>query len=330
MKRNLLVIVCLISSVAFGQYRPHGKPSPKKDADGEKETPVNYSDLMDNPDKCDKLMIGLNLLGLDIHEGFDMGWGLSAKYNMSEKLMFDFDIFRPYAGVVDSQYGEINPNNEKLLNACKVFLSGDVGGTYFFKSFEDKKDIKVQLKSESGGYNVVIVHLLQVPAIQQKRLGVRGGLSYFQTTYNFPVHKALPSGREDTLQIATFGATSLYTGFAFSKIYNKVIKIEGYGQRTIKTFKTHAIDLGYSLANSFHAYYNGDTNYAVISPAPSVPISKLFVRYSYDGINIRSNKNIGSHFGFYIGMRPKLGDAAEAFFMGVRFGLVFTSGTNKS
>src|ERR1051326_1490693 len=115
MKKCILFFMTFCATAVFAQYRPHGKPAPKND-DSDKEKPVNYSDIMDDPSKPDKLMMSLNLLGFDIGPAAAMGWGIHARYNLSEKLTFDFDIFAPYAKkATDGKYGDLYNQSEAKI-----------------------------------------------------------------------------------------------------------------------------------------------------------------------------------------------------------------------
>ncbi|MFK8039288.1 MAG: hypothetical protein AB8B74_13425 [Crocinitomicaceae bacterium] len=188
---------------------------------------INYTVVKNQPVEP-RISVNLDLFNLDMNSDIDnlridnisLNVGLFGFVKIAGPLEVDFNVHKSIFTAGKLGYKNYPGNTE---------LNGGIN--FWLTNREKTKNTKVVLasdKSTRNGKEITTTTYITVPALHQKRIGIRGGLYSKTGPFNFKDYAGdLNNEGIDQTKIASYG---IYGGFNLRRIINIVIKDDIYGR----------------------------------------------------------------------------------------------------
>lgn len=219
---------------------------------------ISYNYVRNDPYNIKNLTFSIDPFFIDVngHNGYAFGWGARAEAMFGKRLLLNYDI---RTGFGTNDYRKSNKNTRN-------YFSQEAGIGLILVNKAKSKNLRIVL-SESTSGNVKTTTTIGggVPAKTRLIVALRAGFNSYNNTLNYKnVSDSLltfngQSYRDlkkiqdkDTAtnpfvnsvpQIGGISIVSFYAGFQFRKIWDLVINVDGYGQRSNVRYSDFFIDV---------------------------------------------------------------------------------------
>jgi len=254
---------------------------------------ISYDYVRNNPFDIKNLTFSIDPFFVDVngHNGYAFGWGARAEAMFGKRLLLNYDL---RTGFGTNDYRKSNKNTRNYFN-----MEGGIG--LILSNKMKNKNLRIVL-SESTSGNVKTTTTIGggVPAKTRFIIALRGGFTQYTNTLDYkklndslltfngvPYKTAKASGMftdsSDVKKISSvdqyggIAMMTLYGGFQFRKIWDLVVNVSGYGNRSNTRFSDFYIDVLFAPIVGIKDFKNTD--------------GRSF-NVKYDGV---------SHFGYRLG-----------------------------
>jgi len=220
---------------------------------------ITYNYVRNDPYNIKNLSFSVDPFFIDVngHNGYSFGWGARAEAMMGKRLLLNYDI---RTGFGTNLYRKSNKNTRN-------YFAQEAGLGLIFVNKMKIKNLRIVL-SESTSGNVKTTTTIGggVPAKCRLIVALRAGfMTYNNTldyknvsdsllTFNGQTYKDLKNIRaNDSItsdpfkgsvpQIGGISMVSIYGGLQFRKIWDLVVDVSGYGQRSNVRYSDFFIDV---------------------------------------------------------------------------------------
>lgn len=234
-KLSLTIIATIISYESFCQTIVG-----KNEKDGSE---YKFEVIESNPSEINNLFVGPEFLGVEIGQGFFMGYGLDANYLYKDKFHFKVNTFRPFFKGTDSEKGDYYRGEEENGVRLRLYNKSEVGITCYFKSKANEKKAKIILKEQSVGFNTREVFVLNTSIPNQTRFGARFGYYYYQQSARESLKLiADTSAKGIPVYVSSFTNHSLYLGLSSSSFQHFVVDSKEFDESAKSRYRTFYFD----------------------------------------------------------------------------------------
>lgn len=285
---------------------------------------ISYDYVRNNPFDIKNLTFSIDPFFVDVngHNGYSFGWGARAEAMFGKRLLLNYDV---RTGFGTNHYRKSNDNTRNYFA-----MEGGIGLILLNKL--KNKNLRIVL-SESTSGNVKTTTTISggVPAKTRLIIALRGGFSQYTNTLDYknlndsiltfngtPYKTAQSNGMftdssdfQSIKPIDQYGGIAmmtLYGGFQFRKIWDLVVDVSGYGQRSNVRYSDFYIDVMFAPVIGIKNFENSDgRKYDVKYDAKS--------HFGYRlGWYFRKPKDQGFSFKFELGSRPGFKAAEGKYF----------------
>lgn len=264
-----------------------------------------------DPKNMDRLYVGGILLGMEVGDGFWMGFGVDAHYRLNEQLILNGSWFRPYGKGTDSEMGEYYDDRGDGLD-LRLYNHTELGGTWSFAERVKPRKVKMVLKETGGGGSAMgatrMVYMLRTEVPDHRRFGGRFGYSYYQQSAGGSLKLAVDTiTASRPVQLTSFTMHSVYLGLSTTSFQHYQVSGDDFGSPVRSRWRSFYADLiiGLGGTSAFHAYdplAEGNADYAWNAPDA---IKRLGWRVGWERVNRSvSGKHFGMMMGVEAGSRP--------------------------
>lgn len=297
---------------------------------------ISYNYVRNDPYNIKNLTFSIDPFFIDVngHNGYAFGWGARAEHMMGKRLLLNFDM---RTGFGTNLYRKSNKNTRNYFA-----MEGGLG--LILSNKMKMRNLRIVL-SESTSGNVKTTTTISggVPAKCRLIVALRGGFMQYTNTLDYKnlddslltvggkpyaqaksdrvfVDSVSGPARVEVPQVGGIAMVAFYGGFQFRKIWDLVIDVSGYGQRSNMRYSDFYIDVMFAPLVGIKDFKNTDgTKYNVKYNG----ISHIGYRM---GWFIRKPKDQGFSFKFEVGSRPGFKAAKDKYINGKNLYAMLTFG----
>jgi hypothetical protein len=256
-----------------------------------------------------RLYVGAMILGMDVADGFFMGFGLDGHYRASDDLILNAGWFRPYAKGTDSEMGEYYDDRGDGLE-LRLYNRVEFGGTYYFSNRTRMKNVKMVLKESTNTRGDRVVHLLKTDVPSAQRYGLRGGYYYYQQSAGGTLNIAIDTlANGSPVNLTSFTNHSIYLGFNTSAFQHYILGAPDFGEPARSNWRSFYADLMIGLGGTaaFHAFSDEAKRNVPVDRPERFGMNRMGWRVGWERVNRSvTSKHFGLMMGAELGSRPAM------------------------